>query len=251
MEKEFRVECKFCLKAIMAPPSLGGKKVRCPSCKNPILVPNNQSGNQPISPSPDNEKKDIKNRAIASRHQKGQITRIIKYIAILVLAYFAYTTYVDLNNKNDKTIETLFEEYSKKEDSTTSFFIKKKVTSADLETLKEYSKASEEHVQIVVAECLPKMQYSEYIHELLTTYLQDGSNKIKMAAAESCGYIEQIPIVELLITQLEKEEDKSVRGSIGSALRNLTGVRGNTVNSQRWRVWWQEKKRNYRFPKIK
>lgn len=254
MGKEFRVECKFCLKPIMAPIELCGKKVKCPSCKNPVLIPRVKSADEEVQvqvkQKNENNKKE-KQRAIQSRHKKGRLGQIIKYCIVIIVLYFGYKIYVDLNSKNNQTVEDLLIEYQKKEDTTTGFFIKNKVEPVDLETVLSYSKAEEEHVRAIVAECLAKMQYSEDIYNLLKDYLENDTNNVKIAAARSCGQIEQIDIVSLLIDCLGVEEDKGVKGSIGGALRELTGVRGNTVNHQRWKMWWQERKRNYQFPKIK
>lgn len=248
MVQEFRFECRFCLKPINAPVELCGKKVKCPACKNPIAVP--QLWPIDRNSSEISSEKQIRTKSLSSRN-KGSFGRMVKYTIFIYIAYFAYTKYVDFTNKNKKSVKDLLVQYANTEDIGIGYIIKNKVTSADLKTLKAQSQAQEEHVRVIVAQCLFKMRYSKNIYRLLKNYLQNDSNNVRIAAAESCGRIEQIPILELLIDRLEKEQDKGVKGAIGGALRDLTGVRGNTVNSQRWKMWWREKKRDYQFPKIK
>ncbi|BBM84347.1 HEAT repeat domain-containing protein [Candidatus Uabimicrobium amorphum] len=253
MGKEFRFECRFCLKPIMAPLELCGKKVKCPACKNPVVVPQLRTATVAMKSKPRDINKDTQmlTRVVTSRHKKGYFGRIMKYAIVIVIAYFAYTKYIDFTNKNQQSVATLLTEYANNEDIATSYIIKNKVTHTDFDILRNYSRAEEEHVRIIVAQCLAKMPYSKNIYRLLKHYLQNDSNDVRIAAAKSCGKIEQIPILELLIKRLEKEQDKGVRGAIGGALRDLTGVRGNTVNAQRWKVWWKEKRRDYQFPRIK
>jgi hypothetical protein len=266
MPAEFRFECKYCNEPIFAPYDMGGKKARCPHCKNTVTVPLKEAqqteqaeaqkkatrmvhqqtkGGAPAGKTPAHEakppavaRKDANKRPVQSRHKWDGLKGLLKFAILLAIAYAAFKGYEYYQQQAKKDFATLMREYADG-NSANKVLIEQRVNDHEMETLSDYSDHSKEEVRALVAHCLSEVK-SKKTYELLTRLIRDKDDSVRMAAAKSLTSVRTRQCVEFLIGRLEHEKNDEVRGAIGYSLRQLTGQSPPTGKQDFWQLWWKQ-----------
>lgn len=251
MAGELRFDCKYCNNSVYAPYSQAGKRVKCPHCKNPVVVPMQGTAEAPQdAQAPRAEeikqvkRKDERKRPVQTR---PMITmgEIIKLCLLGVIIFVGYRGYKWYNENYQKKVPVLLKEYDQgKKSHKTLILVKIKkgeATAKDIDMFKAYSTKESADTRALVAECLGQIGDKNGFETLQKMLQQDRDKEVRKAAATALGSIETRVCVEFLIQCLKQEKDDEVRGKIANSLRDITGNR-DTTREANWEAWWRDNK---------
>lgn len=275
MPAEFRFECKYCNEPIFAPYDMGGKKARCPHCKNTVtvplkdaqqaeqveaqkkitrVVPQQTKGAAPAKPAgqdsrpagqdsrPAVQRKDPNKRPVQARHKWEGIKGLLKLAIVIAIGYGAFKGYEYYQQQSKKDFPSLMREYADG-NSANKVLLEQRVAPQDIETLHDYKDHSKEEVRALVAYCFGEIK-SKKAYEPLTILIRDKETSVREAAAKALCNVRTRECVEFLIGRLDHEKDDEVRGSIGYSLRQLTGQHPTAGKQDFWQLWWKQEGRS-------
>lgn len=218
MAAEMRFDCKFCNNSIYAPYSLGGKKVKCPHCKNPVVVPVQEIKEEPqkVQEVKQVKRKDPERRPIHAR-PKWSFGGIVKLAVLVAVAFAGYKGWIWYKD-SQKDVKTLLQEYSNgQRDREQMILLSKKMGEGDVESCKLYFRSDDMETRKLVAKVLGKIG-SKKGFEMLEKLLADKEKEVREAAAAALGSIKTQKSAACLVHRLERENLEDVVIAITKSL---------------------------------
>lgn len=257
---DIRFECRFCNKPVTVDPKFAGQRMKCPSCKNPVVVPGTAGG---LAQSYDEAGGQQQLQKVSDKTVRkggfglGGLVRLVVAGAVL---YGLYVGYGWFQGQAKKPLRTLFKEMNDQADLPThpnEAVIRKKVMDARkdgklpdsiVRQLSGFKKSSSVRARTIVVEELGGSKNKKAIEPLFTVLRTDKSDSLRSSAAGALGKLgkalENTSVIGKLITEMEKAQKKKKNdlvSDIHTAVRDMTGHRDiNTPKPRLWREWWDK-----------
>jgi len=254
---DIRFDCRFCNKAVTVPAKYAGQRTKCPSCKNPVVVPgkqNTMAGGFTDAESSEGQLKQVSQKSISRGRSSIPLAKILMLAGLLAAAFFGWKFF---KGQSAKPLGVLLEQYAEG-NLANGPFIKDKINTAakesddgaELGSLKKYVGHKDEAVRAFIMDCMGLARNKRAFDPLAKALKKDKAAVVRRAAAVSLGSIKQKKVISLLIAAMKDEKDGKVKGGIRKSLVVLTGQKQYKIEYSAWNTWWDAKQRKqFVFPK--
>lgn len=268
---DIRFDCRFCNKPVNVAAKYAGKKVKCPACKNPVVVPGQQGAiAQTVGDAGATDGlKRVRGAAVkGGGGLAGLLGSAIKLGVLAAVLYAGYLGYGWYQGQSKKSLAKLLSEMAKGDQvalranapivsmKVSEALDGKKMLSNDkTASLIKYHKHEEAVLRSTVATELGRCRNKKARTPLLTMLKTDKDPAIRREAAISLGELgwelKDTSLIEKLIDRMGEEKDQTVVGGIHQGLRMMTDNTEVKAKASSWKTWWGTAERGFAFPKVK
>ncbi len=259
---DIRFDCRYCNKPVTVAAKYAGQRVKCPACKNPVVVPGVEGAVALAyeDASTGEQLNRVDDRAV--RNRGGFSLRpLIKLVVLVGLGYGGWKGYGWWQGQSKKPLGVLLAEMTDGTLANEAVIANKiseeveggkKLSDEKVSVLGEHKKSSNERTRKLVATSLGKSANPKAIALLKPMIMDDKSADVRREAAESVGEVGWVAqdkaLIEWIIERMAKESDQTVIGGLHAALRVMTAnTDQNKPTAQAWKHWWSTAEKSFKF----
>ncbi len=253
---DIRFDCRFCNKPVNVAAKYAGQRVKCPSCKNPVVVPGERdtlAAGFTEAQTAEGGLQRVSERPIGKRRSSIGLVKLLVLAGLAAAAFFGWKFF---QGQSAKPLDTLLKEYA--EGTTVNIpLIKRKISESankdviggfELGQLSKYVRHKESGVRATIMECYGLTGHAKALAPLAKALKKDKDADVRRAAAIGLGSIKDKRAISELLAALKSESDARVKGGCRKALIELTGQKQFKLNYEEWKTWWDLEKKRFVFP---